>query len=150
MTNAITPINSSDKSWTRHRYVLAFGAYGDTRLLVWANSLDDALDECVDWIADNAPGLLADDQVAEEYERLMSEGKTCTRCWNGAYGDDVGECLDCKGEGIISLTEEEAHEEATIDTTCAGNCGNYILSHEWMILAEDPDRATMLALLGRH
>jgi|SRR5579885_1392820 len=103
-------INFSDRHWTRHRYVLCFGAYGWTKCLVWANSLDDALDECVDWIADNAPGLLCDDQVNEEYHRAIAEGKS----------------------------EEEAQEEATIDTTCAGNNGHYLLSWEWGICAEDP------------
>lgn len=41
----ITLVNPSDKSWTKHRYILSFGAYGWTRLMVWANSVGDALDE---------------------------------------------------------------------------------------------------------
>jgi hypothetical protein len=113
-------INSTDKYWTKHRYVLAFGAYGDTQLLVWANNLDDALDECIDWIVDNAPGLLCDDRVAEEYHRGIAEG----------------------------MSEEDAHEAATADTTCGGNCGNYILSYEWSILVEDPTRAQLVHLAG--
>jgi hypothetical protein len=47
--NKIIPINGSDRDWTKHRYIPCFGAYGDTLLMVWANDLDDALDECVDW-----------------------------------------------------------------------------------------------------
>lgn len=114
-------VNPSDKTWTKHRFIFWFGAYGWTRLMVWANSLDDALDEAVDWIADNAPGLLADDAVTEEYNRCIGEG----------------------------MSEEEAQEEATVDTTCAGNCGHYLNSWEWGILAEDPTRAEVLELLGR-
>lgn len=113
-------VNANDRDWTKHRYVLGFGAYSCTRLMVWANSLDDALDECIDWIVDHAPGLLADDAVADEYKRLIAEG----------------------------ASEDDAHEAAIVDTTCGGNCGNYILSQEWFILAEDPSRTDVLTMLG--
>jgi hypothetical protein len=115
----IIPVNGSDRNWTKHRYILAFGAYGWTRLMVWANSLEDALDEAIDWIAENAPGLLCDDQVAEAYREAITEGKS----------------------------EDEAHEIATEDTTCGGNAGHYILSWEWCIVAEDPSRAEVLSLM---
>jgi hypothetical protein len=105
-------VNPSDRDWTKHRYVLWFGAYGWTRLMVWANSLEDALDEAVDWLADHAPGELADESVHEEYNRLIAEGKS----------------------------EDEAREEAEMDMTCAGNCGNYIPSWEWGLALEDPTR----------
>lgn len=121
MTTRITFINPLDAAWTSHRFVLAFGAYGDTILVAHADNLEDALDECIDWIADHAPGLLCDDSVAEEYDRAIKEGKT----------------------------EEEAIEIAECDTTCGGNAGNRILSWEWSILAEDPDRTTILSLAGR-
>jgi hypothetical protein len=78
--------------------------------------LEDALDECVDWIADNAPGLLADEAVNKEYARLVAEG----------------------------MPEDRAHEEATADTTCAGNYGNYLNSWEWCIVVEDPTRARVI------
>ena len=111
-------INPRDAAWTSHRFVLAFGAYGWTVLIVHANHLEDALDEAIDWIAGNAPGLLADEQVAEEYNRAIAEGKS----------------------------EDEAQEIATVDTTCGGNAGHYLLSWEWGIVAEDPDRATILRI----
>ena len=117
----ITIVNPNDAHWTRHRYVLWFGAYGDKRLMVWANSLDDALDESIDWIVDHAPGRLCDGAVAEEYRRALEEGKS----------------------------EEEAQEEAQVDTTCGGSCGNRINSWEWGVVAEDPSRAEVLDLLGR-
>lgn len=116
-------VNPTDSHWTRHRFILAFGAYGDTVLMAWANSLEDALDECVDWIAANAPELLADDQVREEYERLLTEEP--------------------------DLTDDCRWERACEDTMCAGNSGHYLLSWEWGIVAEDPDRATVLRLQGR-
>ena len=117
----INIVNPGDRDWTKHRYVLQFGAYGWTVLLVWANSLDDALDESIDWIVDHAPGLLCDDEVQEEYERLIAEGKS----------------------------EEEAQEEAEVDTTCGGNAGNRINSWDWAIVAEDPSRDVLLTIMGR-
>lgn len=113
-------VNPGDRSWTRHRYILWFGAYGWTRLMVWANSLEDALDEAIDWISVNAPGLLADEQVAEAYREAIARG----------------------------LSDEEAQQEAEIDTTSGGNCGNYLNSSEWGIVAEDPTRAEVKAIIG--
>jgi hypothetical protein len=116
----ITAINSSDKHFTSNRYILAFGAYGWTQLMVWANNLEDALDECVDWIAENAPGLLCDDEVAELYKEAIAEGKS----------------------------EEEAREESEMDTTVAGNCGHYLHSWEWNIVAENPTRQEIKQMLA--
>lgn len=110
-------VNPGERDWTRHRFILAFGAYADTSLMVWADSVDDALDECVDWIAEHAPGLLADEAVADEYQRGIAEG----------------------------LDEEAAQDAATVDTTCAGNCGHYLHSWEWSVVSEDPSRAFILA-----
>lgn len=117
----IVIVNGSDRAWARHRYILAFGAYGWTRLMVWANGIDSALDEAVDWIAKNAPGLLCDDTVQYAYKFAIGEG----------------------------ISEERAQELAEQDTTCAGNAGHYIASHEWFILAEDPTRAQVLEIQGR-
>ena len=114
-TNTPHPIeivNPCDKSWTDSRFILHFGAYGETRLMVYADHLQDALDESIDWIAENAPGLLCDDEVNEAYQEAIDEGKT----------------------------EDEAWEIAEQDTTCGGNCGNRILSWEWGILAENPSK----------
>lgn len=105
-------VNPSDRGWTRHRYVLWFGDCGTTYLMIWANSLDDALDESVDWIAEHAPGYLADESVHEEYNRLIAEGKS----------------------------EDEAREEAEMDTVTGGNAGNYLNSWEWGLALENPTR----------
>lgn len=117
----ITPINSSDSDWTTERYILSFGAYGDVHLMVWADSLEGALDECIDWLAANTSGLLCTDEVNEEYDRLIALGQSI----------------------------EEAHEGAEMDTTCGGNAGNYIHSWEWALHAENPTRAEMLEMQAR-
>ena len=119
----LTLINPTSKSWTTGHYrekpyILWFGAYGTTRLLVYARHLSDALDECIDWIGDNAPGLLCNEQVNETYNEAMAEG----------------------------LSEEEAFERASEDTTVGGNCGDHILSWEWGIVAEDPTPAEIAAI----
>lgn len=126
--NQLTAINSNDRDWTSNRYVLAFGAYGWTKLLVWANSLEDALEECADWCADNAPGLLCDNEVAEEYERALSAAK-----------------MDPE------LDDEErqniAWEESIVDTIVCDN-NHYFLAWEVHIVCENPTRAQLLELTG--
>ncbi len=117
----IIPVNGSDRSFTSHRYVLWFGAYGTTRLMVWADHLEDAFDESVDWIVDNAPGLLCDEQVNEAYQEAEARG----------------------------LTHDEAFEDAMSDVSMGGNAGHCVLSYEWGIVAEDPTRAEVLAMQGR-
>lgn len=117
----IIPVNGSDRDWTHHRYIFACGAYGDTLLMVWANSLEAALDEAVDWIADHEPGLLVDDAVNDAYREGIANG----------------------------LSEEEAQEQAEIDTTCAGSSGHYLNSWEWTIVVEDPTRDDVLRIQGR-
>lgn len=103
------------------RWVLAFGAYGNHVLLVWANHLEDALDECLDWISENAPGLLCDNEVVECYQAALKDGKNDYTAW----------------------------EDATVDTICGGNSGHYINSWECMILAENPDRSTLKEIIDR-
>ncbi len=115
----IVPVNGSDAGWKKHRFILAFG-YGGTLLMLWADHLEDALDEAIDWIADHAPGLLADDEVKEAYDEAIAEGKT----------------------------KKEAWDASDVDVT-RGDNGHYIRSEEWSIAAEDPTREDVLELQRR-
>ncbi len=118
-------VNPGDGSWTRNRYVLWFGAYGTTLMLVWANHLDDALDECIDYIADPKNGLLehlADDAVHEAYNEAIRNGTSV----------------------------DEAYEWAEQDTTCGGNCGHYLMSREWGLVVENPTRKELLTITACH
>ena len=54
----ITYVNPHDSDWTKNQYVLCFGAYGATYLLVNANSLDSALDEAIDWLVEHEHGII--------------------------------------------------------------------------------------------
>lgn len=114
----VTIINAADR-WPnmfhmrrQQTFILAFGQVSATYLMVYADHLQDALDECIDWIAEHTPGMLCNDEVEEEYKRLLAEGKS----------------------------EEEAMEEAEADTTCGGNAGDRILSYEWTVAAENLTR----------
>lgn len=108
-----TPLQHRSRRW-----ILQFRS---EYLLVWARSLEVALDECVDWALENEPGMLCDDEVDAEYHRLLGEGHS----------------------------PERAYELASVDTTCAGNGGNHIPSEDWSIVAEDPDRETIKAIQER-
>lgn len=120
-TRQVVMLNPTDRSFYDGRsFVLWFGAYGPTRLHVYARHLEDALDACVDWIADHAPGLLCDEQVREEYEFARNAG----------------------------MSEDEAMEHAEIDTTCAGNSGHYLASWEWGIALENPTGKTLRAYVA--
>jgi len=105
-----TPTNLAERDIWPHSYLLWFGACAPTYLLAYGTALDSALDECIDWIADNAPGLLCNDQVTEIYHEQLALGFSSDDAWN----------------------------EATVDTTSAGNCGDHINSWEWGIVFEDP------------
>lgn len=115
------PSHKGQACWLFH-----LGAYGWTSVLVWADHLEDALDECIDWVAENAPGLLADESVREEYDRLAKE------------------------RGLSPESGEEEWEtvrtEAESDTTHGGNCGHYLLSWEVQVY-ENPSREERLGLL---
>lgn len=109
---SITILNQSDADifGTGHSYVLWFGMISPKRVLVYASCLDDAVDELIDWVAEEYPGMIIDEEVQEEFERQRKAG----------------------------LSNEEAWEQAEIDTTSGGNAGNHINSDEWGIIAEDP------------
>ena len=110
--------NFGDRHWTRDRFILQFGPYGDVLLMVFADHLHDALDTAIDWIAENEPGLIANDQRDEAFAEAKADGKTEDEAW-----------------GL-------AHEDLTI----GGNCSDCILSHEWAIVAESPTREQIKGL----
>lgn len=122
MSCSIEIVNPTDRAFTSSRFVLWFGAYGSTRLMVWADDLSDAFDEAIDWIAEHSPGMLADDSVCEAFDDARAAG----------------------------LPDEAARELAETDMSQGGNCGNYVPSWEWGCLAENPTRADVLALQGRE
>jgi len=113
-------INPTDSDWTTERFILWFGAYGEERHMVWANHLQDALDESIDWLAENAPGYLCNEEVNEAYQEAVNDG----------------------------MSEEDAFDHSVTDVTTGGNASDHILSYQWGIVAENPTRAQILELQG--
>ena len=115
--SAIHVANSSAKSWTKHRYLVSF-AYGNTHVLAYADGADDASEIAINYVAERWPGLLADEEVAGAYKEARAEG----------------------------LSEEDAQEQAEMDTVCAGSDGIHFV-HAWeMDILEDPSREYLLSL----
>ena len=111
-------VNPDEREIWPNRYVLQFGAYGGTLLLAYGDCLESALDECVDWLEEHAPGLLCShEQMAEAYAEAKRDNP--------------------------DATDDQLHDLATVDLTCAGNHSRYLPSWEWMIAAENPTRETL-------
>lgn len=132
-------VNPEESSWTKHRFVLWVGSGGfdATHLVIWADHLEDAMEHMCDWCVENAPGYLCDDEVEEEYKRIVQE-----------------KLEEAREAGDVDITEEDvaeaAMEEAEVDTTMFGHNGiHYIPSENWGITYEDPTRAQILELQGR-
>lgn len=51
--NPINLANPNEKRWARHRYLLSFGCVGSTHVLVYGDSIDDALEVAAKWLAEN-------------------------------------------------------------------------------------------------
>ncbi|HEY6033237.1 MAG TPA: hypothetical protein VIV58_03230, partial [Kofleriaceae bacterium] len=118
----------NDTSFYNHRYLLRVGqgAAEDVHyLLIGAAGLDSAIDEMIDWIAENEPDMIVTAQVNEEYRRLVID-----------RGLDPNE-HDSRGH-------DEALQEAEADTTQGGNASDYLSSEDWRIVAEDPSEADLV------
>lgn len=127
-------VNGSDRSWTRSSFVLWFGQCAPTFLLVFANGLEDALEEAAGWLADNAPGHIMEDW-GDEHKALVRE--VCA------------EQEIAFPEGFEALENEEQWaiaEQAEADLTRTES--GFLTSYEWGIALEAPDRKTLKAFLA--
>jgi len=74
-TNEKTPVaNPDDATFYGRLFRVSAGAYGSIRCLVYADSLDSALDEFMDWAADNARGLYTEFSDADYREAAAELG----------------------------------------------------------------------------
>ncbi len=105
------------KYYRNTRFLFAFGAYGDTHVLVYArpDHIDDALEEAAGWLADHAPGLIMA-HGCQELQDLYAEARNE---W-------------CEGHGAVEEEDEgEVWERATVDLTYTES--GYIASYEWWV-----------------
>lgn len=92
-----------------------FGAYGETKLDVFADHLEDALEIAFEWLDDNAPG------------HLVQLGK--------AEWKEAAEELGLDPESDDDEIQDRIREHAETDLTVCGHTqlknGHAILSFEW-------------------
>lgn len=99
------------------QFQFCFGAYGWTKVRVWADSLDDAFEIAVEWLDDNAPGHLID-LTQDDYNEAAK---------------DLGLDPASEDEDI----QNEIRETAEADLTHIGhttlNHGQFLTSYEWTV-----------------
>jgi 5'-deoxynucleotidase YfbR-like HD superfamily hydrolase len=102
------------------RFVFWFGVSSPTYILAYGRGIEDALDEAIEWVGNNKPGLLCDKEVADLFKEYIAEGET----------------------------EEDAQNMSEADTYHCGDNNHYVNSDEWRIIFENPQRAELKAWLA--
>ncbi len=113
-------------------YRFFFGAYGDYAVMVWAYSVEDALEEAADYLKEHAPGLLVNDA---ELKELFEEAK----------GEIEG--FDPEDDDMV----RQAWEAATEDLTYTES--GHIASYEWFVNdvgTEEPLYIAVVAAVPRE
>jgi hypothetical protein len=128
-TRRVVMINATCRRFHDHAFVLWFGACGGARLHVYADSLEHAIEECGDWLAEHAPGLITR-PGSDEYQDLMRE--TCEEL-GLAWPMPAPEALP---EGVTEDQYWDAEDQAFSDHTRLE--AGWIPSWEWGIALEDP------------
>jgi len=99
-------------------YLMWAGDHHPTYVYVWADSFESAFEEFVEWLDDNAPGLLVSHEDAKRaFEEYCAE--------NDVSEDDLED-----DDGEIYTAMEEANEWTSIGHTSL-KTGGHIASHEW-------------------
>jgi len=112
-------------------YLFSFGAYGDTHVAVIGGSLEDGLESCLDWLDDNAPGLLHT-ITAEDYANAARE---------------LGLDWPSEDEEVIGKVTQEAECDMTMVGHTTLENGNCIPSWEWH--ARELDASELATLMRR-
>ena len=132
----LIPVNGSDRSWTRNRFVLWFGQCAPTYLMIWANDIESAFEIAVEWLDDNAPGHLTSFTL-EDYQLTAKELKLEWRATWPDY-DDMN---------FVNVVDTTEADHTTIGHTTLKH-GTHVASYEWGIIFENPTRAQIKALIG--
>ena len=126
-------INPTDYPQSRHHGIgsrtklfgLHFGAYGWTKVLVWSDSLEDALEEAAGWLADHAPGIFVDQENLAELEKEAIEEAR----------EENPDADDEELEQIV-MDSDSAHTDLTYTES------GYIASYEWGIGFDSENQGT--------
>jgi hypothetical protein len=133
------PVVNTPSSERQPLFLMWAGAYGSTKGYVWADHLEDAFEAWVEWLDDNAPGLLCtvDDS---DYREAAKELGIDLEAFDGPLWEhpDIDRIRD--------------HAEA--DLTAIGhttlNHGTHIPSWEWGGDEVTDDSTRSLVLLGEN
>lgn len=132
----VTMINPTHRQWYARwggrgrdesdAYVLSFGAYGDTSLHVYADSLDTAIELAAGWLADHAPGYI----MTEDSEDLADLRKEAC--------EDAGLTWPMPADLTPQAMEAywAAFESAEADLTHTES--GYLTSYEFTLALENP------------
>lgn len=115
-----TPIvNPDEVAWKDTLFKMWAGAYGEAVGYVWADHFEDAFEEFVEWLDDNAPGHL----VSLDEDDLKEAARDLGLKWRGEWPDWEDEDF------------QRVVEHAEVDLTVIGHTtlehGQYIASWEW-------------------
>lgn len=122
-------VNPENRDYVSSRFILWFGAYGTTRLMVWENHLEDAIETAAEWLAKYAPGHIMP-MWGDDHKELVKEA-----C------EDEGISFP---EGFEALEDEKKWaicESAEADLTMTES--GFLTSYEWGIDMENPTRAEL-------
>jgi hypothetical protein len=111
-------------------YLFSFGAYGNTHVAVIGGSLESGLESCLEWLDDNAPGLLHTVSAADYAEAARELGVA----W--------------EPEEQANADTERVVQHAEADMTMVGHTtlkhGNCIPSYEWFVRELDAEELATL------
>lgn len=95
------------------------GAYGSTHVYVWAEHFEDAFEELVEWLDDNAPGLLTDVDESDYRAAARELGIEWQEHWP-----------DWEDRDFEAVAEQAEADLTTIGHTTLKH-GQFIASWEW-------------------
>ena len=110
-----------DGSTNQPSFIMSFGAYGSTLIVVMNASAEGAIEAAAGWLADNAPGEL----TQPEYEL-----------------DEDGNCDECGQNPMNDQCEHISDAEADLTYTESG----WLISWEWSMSEVELDRVLVSAL----
>lgn len=125
MIDKTTPVaNPFDRDVWKNVYVFQFGAFATTKVIVFANSVDDGIEVAAEWLDENG---LAGFFVQPDYKDAAEE---------------LGFAVDTEDCDEIA----QIHERAEIDLTYTE--AGYLLSYEWYLTELHGDAANQAKMLA--